>query len=1087
MEAIATLSLVCNVMQVISFTDEVFQLARSLQNDGSPNPGLVSTAESLNQLLSTLPPRLDAFDTTDTPSRQQQNDKKRLKDLTSNLLQDTENLKVIIGKLSSTASKAKSTTSKGPPNVVSKGISSIASKGKSLSGVLKYKLHYESEITSLERNIDKSHAILNTEFLARICDSCAAEKARSEAAFASLDQKLQDFIELWSQGHRDIKKLISTEAGNTRAHATDQASMLRKQIDTAAQASEAHADARHRETRNHVTSEFLKSKYDKERKELTDRILYTLRFPEMNARENEIWEASEETTRWIFDEKNSDEETAVAHHQFSQWLKEEHPVFWIVGKPGSGKSSLMKFLVLNAHTRDCLSKWRPDVTIYRYFFIETGRHPLQREFRGCLRALLHQILNSKPHILDSLLMEGFDLAAKYSDHDWSEKELHDVFLAALRLANSPICLFLDGLDEIEARSRDRDSIIKLVKELSHLGSAKICVSSRPEHTFERTLGSYPCLRTHDLNGPSIKLYIQNCLAQYKPSSPDDLREYRWLTNALVGKASGVFLWVHLATKSIIDGMQGEDSWHTLRQRIDELEPDLYALFQQMLDRQNGNAHFYKEDTARLLWYFLHTNNISRHLGTSSDTLLGYIFATHADFRSNLLCSVVGAERVTKETRVLERYRKWLSAKGAGFLEIKKIQEYQVRTRMSSLADYTVGPIHRSVQEFLLGTTAGHNILLADTSSSKEILLRTVRAVKDVCYYLADNPAHDSELRFRNYSELLLELVVAGYLTPQEETEELLDLRSLLQLRAPEEFPDSYLLKEVVHLYNVTFLSQVPEAIGKSSFEEKSTLLSLTFESRKYHGSCFHRLPTLDHGVAKSETLREEWVEQCMERLRGTISFLLHAGADLNAKLRTYDLGSLTISTTPFHTFLIGRVNDLIYHEMQFYPALANCIREIELHRIDWDIPFYLFPCINKFRRQDWSLKFRYTWALVNWESNQTCDCVFEISSRWLHDFLSKVDPFITADEKEIEIKKQLASNEFKVQCVAVRCTEAAGGRVVGKEVFQPPDPNKVKEKLEFEDIIGRRFLDRLYCLGHDYEITEALLDRYLKLLSNYRS
>ncbi|KAI0398991.1 hypothetical protein F4802DRAFT_82784 [Xylaria palmicola] len=1066
MEAIATLSLVSNVLQVISFTGEVFRLVRSLQNDSSLDPGLVSTTESLHQLLSTLTSRLNDFDptqsTSGTPPLQQQKDKERLKTLTDNLLQDIKKLQTIVGKLSSTASK-----------------------GKVLSVVLKYKFRYHFEIKSLERNIDKAHAILNTEFLTRICDSRSAEKARSEGAFASLDQKLQNFIDLWSKGHREMSILISKEAENTRAHFAAQASMLRNQIDTAAQASESHADAQHLATRNHFTLEFSKSREHEEREELTARILSTLRFPQMNARENEIGPVLEGTTSWIFDEMDSDQtdsdqeylepETERAYSRFTQWLEAEDPVFWISGKPGSGKSSLMKFLVSDMRTTDHLNKWRPDVTIYRYFFIETGQHPLQREYRGCLRALLYQILDSKPHVLDPLLQQKPNLAAKHSEDDWSVKELHDVFLAALRLANCPICLFLDGLDEI-VKLDDRESIIELVKELSRLGDLKICASSRPENIFRSRFESFPCLQTQDLNGPAIKLYISNRLAQYKPSSPTDLDEYCELTWLLASKASGVFLWVYLATKSIIDGIQGEDSWHTLYQRTEELEPDLYTFFRQMLERQNANTRFYKEDTARLLWHSIYVNDGCWGFWRLQ-SLLGYILATHTELRSDLLRSVVGAERIAEEIRVAEKYRKWLSARSAGLLEItketyKKWPMWPDFFLESSLTDYCVRPIHRSVGEFLLGSAAGLDILMIHRSPSKERLLRTAEAMKDICYYLAG----DRDL-FECYTALLFELVRMGYLTPQEETEALLDFKSRLQSRAPEVFPDSYLLEKAAVILSTKFLSQVPEALEKLSSMEKSFYLSKACELRYYRRSTFTKLITVENRITENRALRDDWAERVMERLSDTISLLLRTGADLNAKFTTHPLCGLTILTTPFHTFLSVFMESLTYYShygTQFYLALAVYFKEFMQYRIDWDLPFYFCLVHSKSRGPGWQISFRH--FTVKYPHLLWGDCVFAVPLRWLQAFLSRVNPFISPDQKETEIKKELASVKFNVQCIAVSCPGFHFPRQ-GPE-YQSPDPNQTEEKRQLEDIVGAAYLRWLYSLPrNDGDIIMEYTDR----------
>ncbi|KAI1391016.1 uncharacterized protein F4822DRAFT_426869 [Hypoxylon trugodes] len=759
-------------MQVVSFTGEVFRLARSLRENGSLDPSLVSNTESLNRLLSTLNSELGSLDgialPSDTSAEQQETDKESLKAQTRNLLQNVEKLQLIFKKSSnivgdSTASRGESnegiseTNSSKVLTIISKGKSSIISKGKAISVILKYKFHYQSEIASLGENIDKAHAILNTGLLKRLCNSDAAEKARSDMAFAGLDRKLQRFIKLWSEGHRDISMLISAEAANARVHVTAEVSLLGNRMDEAEKSIKAYVDALHAAAICHNASVLSDDRELRGREELIARIFSTLWFDSMNKRENEIGSPDYEV--------NLVTEAEGAPTRLSQWLEAEDPIFWISGKPGSGKSSLMKFLVSDTRTKDHLNKWKP----------------------------------SKPHILEALLSRKPKLADKRSGNDWSIGELRDILLESFRLANSPICLFLDGLDEVAVKSDDRDSIINLIEQLGRLGNTKICASSRPENIFQDRFGSYPCLQTQDLNGPAIGLYIQKRLAKYKPSSPADLGHYQKLIRVLAEKASGVFLWVRLATNSVVDGIRNRDKWSTLYERTEKLEPDLDKFFSQMWDRQSSNAAFYKEDRERLLWYSLLVT-VSEVLST----LLGYILGTHEDFRSNLLHYTVGAERITEEARIFEEYRKWLSARGAGLLEITKEPIRPIGLTDSSLLHYQVGFIHRSVQEFLLGTQAGHDILLATPNSSKQRLLRTTRAIKDICCYVGD-------VRFiSSYAGFIFDMDCVGLITPQEEAEEFLDFRSRLQSRAPGAFPDYYFLDKAVECCNVEFLLQLRE-------------------------------------------------------------------------------------------------------------------------------------------------------------------------------------------------------------------------------------------------------------------------------------
>ena len=57
-------------------------------------------------------------------------------------------------------------------------------------------------------------------------------------------------------------------------------------------------------------------------------------FAEIDDRREQVQDAHRETFRWIF---QSDHETG-----FAKWLPSGDGIFWIHGKPASGKSTLIK-------------------------------------------------------------------------------------------------------------------------------------------------------------------------------------------------------------------------------------------------------------------------------------------------------------------------------------------------------------------------------------------------------------------------------------------------------------------------------------------------------------------------------------------------------------------------------------------------------------------------------------------------------------------------------------------------------------------------------------------------------------------------
>jgi ABC-type lipoprotein export system ATPase subunit len=60
---------------------------------------------------------------------------------------------------------------------------------------------------------------------------------------------------------------------------------------------------------------------------------------------------------------------------FVQWLQSDDDLYWISGRPGSGKSTLMKFLCTHQQTKEHLKAWAKsdDVIVAEYFFWNAGK------------------------------------------------------------------------------------------------------------------------------------------------------------------------------------------------------------------------------------------------------------------------------------------------------------------------------------------------------------------------------------------------------------------------------------------------------------------------------------------------------------------------------------------------------------------------------------------------------------------------------------------------------------------------------------------------------------------------------------------
>ncbi|KAL1883971.1 hypothetical protein Daus18300_000079 [Diaporthe australafricana] len=338
-------------------------------------------------------------------------------------------------------------------------------------------------------------------------------------------------------------------------------------------------------------------------KTLKERLLSTLAYPDMLVREQSVAKAHEKTFHWIFQsEKQQDRPWA----SFCQWLEApDKQLYWITGKAGSGKSTLMRFISQPPATADfssqpgspnseprCsafLRRWAgcQPLLVVSFYFWAVGS-PMQRSKEGLLRALLHGLLRQvEPAMLASIAPESWEALCLFDENPrpYSEDLLHTTLFRALEFlsASNKICIFIDGLDEFEGEQGD---LLGALRDALNAHPIKLCVSSRPWQVFEDAFQDKPSLRLQDLTLADIKAYAHShlhpdpafaLLRTLEESFADNL------VNNIAMKADGVFLWVHLVVASLQKGIKAGDRVSDLQRRLDLLPPDLEALFERMLD------------------------------------------------------------------------------------------------------------------------------------------------------------------------------------------------------------------------------------------------------------------------------------------------------------------------------------------------------------------------------------------------------------------------------------------------------------------------------------------------------------------------
>ena len=314
--------------------------------------------------------------------------------------------------------------------------------------------------------------------------------------------------------------------------------------------------------------------------------LGSLWFDEMYHRQDMVSEAYAKTFRWIFDPSGHD---VRPWSNFVDWLKTGSKTYWINGKAGSGKSTLMNFIRDDPRTKEGLQQWAgtKDLIMPVFFFWRAGTE-WQKSISGLLRSLLYQILKDRPDIIMTEINLGKPDAKRWECYYQDTRTLRGLYhmlerVCAVLKDTSRICMFIDGLDEFD---EDYFELASFIDDLIHHAGVKCCVSSRPDKAFSQ-FESSSMLRLQDLTRADIHQFATSEITrhiQLTSLSEDEQRSKLRIPDLIVEKAEGVFLWVDLVVKSQIKGIRNGDDLDILIKRLEVLPSKIEDLYVHMLER-----------------------------------------------------------------------------------------------------------------------------------------------------------------------------------------------------------------------------------------------------------------------------------------------------------------------------------------------------------------------------------------------------------------------------------------------------------------------------------------------------------------------
>ncbi|TGO19000.1 hypothetical protein BTUL_0006g00330 [Botrytis tulipae] len=234
-----------------------------------------------------------------------------------------------------------------------------------------------------------------------------------------------------------------------------------------------------------------------------------------------------------------------------------------------------------------LALWAPQnqLLVLHFFFWNLGT-PLQKSRTGMLRAILHEALSKYPELIPSTLP---DIYSNWKESYVSDEPTFEEMKRALEMFVEKasqflkICIFIDGIDELASNHKE---LAQLARSLAG-GNVKVAVSSRPINASANVFRDCPTLRLQDLTRHDMDQYIRGNLVNHQAMSQMsrfDPRGAGGLVSEIKLKAEGVFLWVRLVVRLLVDGLEAGDSIMDLQAKLQSLPRDLKDLYRGMLSR-----------------------------------------------------------------------------------------------------------------------------------------------------------------------------------------------------------------------------------------------------------------------------------------------------------------------------------------------------------------------------------------------------------------------------------------------------------------------------------------------------------------------
>ncbi|KAF2270530.1 hypothetical protein CC78DRAFT_573824 [Lojkania enalia] len=244
------------------------------------------------------------------------------------------------------------------------------------------------------------------------------------------------------------------------------------------------------------------------------------------------------------------------------------------------------------------------VVIY-YFFDSSEKNSLKAS--TFLRSILHQTITLETLLPDSQRRLESLFESQIDQSEPATSELEQLFLHFYRKFNRAF-LLIDGLDE--ADEVERRNVKSFLKEVAKMNGARILAITHAEMDMSTvfTRSSALHIQPEDLKD-DIEVFIQSQIEKYSQDELSNCEPFilDLIKQKLIADAEGMFLWVDLQLKAILDDYEEHGGPDRIPDILEALPRKITDLYSFLLERLVKGADDRIERARRAFQWVIYSN------------------------------------------------------------------------------------------------------------------------------------------------------------------------------------------------------------------------------------------------------------------------------------------------------------------------------------------------------------------------------------------------------------------------------------------------------------------------------------------------